>query len=208
MQKLIAFTVQVVVEAFISQHIFNMSIHNKVQLSFFPLPELSMKNWFSQSFFFFQTFVIIGHLKTLQIYPQWYVLVVLEVSSRVGIRTVLLLFSALGCAQHITLQLGRVRSHPVTWQHPGRTCTCKGEVQGGSWNSCLCSCCQLGELRIMACFAEPRAIRIGLFLLIVFSYYIYWIIFQCARTCFTLQMHILFVSSGLLTFSLFNCDWD
>lgn len=72
-----------------------------------------------------------------------------------------------------------LRSRPVTWQCLGKRCTCKAEVQGGCWNAWLCSCCELGELRLMTCFAEPCAVRTGVgffFLFIIFLYCFYWII--------------------------------
>lgn len=135
----------------------------------------------------------------------------------------------LHCAQHITLQPGRLSLPqcsglaPVTWQCLGKRCICKAEVQGGCWNAWLCSCCEVGELRLMVCFAELSAGRIGLFfsiyyipvLLLLNHSVLYFaitsaccVIFQCPRTCFLFRMRALFVSSGLLTFSLFNCDWD
>ena len=148
----------------------------------FPFFQRAQHEEFIQSKFL-STSLIIGHLNTFAIYPWWYVLVTLEVSSRVGTCIILLLFSVLHHAQHITLQLGRLSLPqcsgvtPVTWQCLGKRCTCKAEVQGGCWNAWLCSCCELGELRSAACFAEPCAARIGLcFLFVVFPYCFYWII--------------------------------
>lgn len=89
-----------------------------------------------------------------------------------------------------------LRSRPVTRRCLGKRRTCKAEVQGGCWNAWLCSCCELGELRLMTCFAEPCAVRTGVG---VFFYLLYFCI------AFTESFSLYFAITCLLyNFSVFK----
>lgn len=97
-----------------------------------------------------------------------------------------------------------LRCHPYNLSLSGEKVHMESS-KAAEWNSGLCLCCKLGELRLMTCFAKPCAAREDLvFLFIIFSVHYFaiisacCIIFKCPKTWFLSQMCALFVSSGLL----------